>query len=786
MLRNYLKVAWRNLWRHKFYSFINIGGLVLSLTTSAFIGLWVYQEQSYDTFHADADRIQRVVKDFVTSDGSRTPDATTPAALAPALQAELPEVAVATRIYPNWGQKYVVKQGDQRFYEEGVYRADANFFAVFNFPFLAGNAKNALLTPQSVVLTQSAARKYFGQQNPIGKRLDLNIKSGDFIVTGVLADLPANSHFRFDFLIPLRTLDLEPDTDWKTYVFYTYAKLKPNTNAQRFNAHIQALIKRHQPDNLNQFYSQPLTSIHLTSKLKWELAPNGDASYVRILSFIALFVLLIAAINYINLATARAARRAREVGIRKVAGAYRQSLIGQFLGEAMLLALVAGMLALGLVFLLLPLVNQFVGKPLSVSYQQAWLMGVWMLGLAGGIGLLAGIYPALVLSAYEPVRVLKGQNLPSSLFTRLRQGLVTGQFAVSTGLLIGTIIVTQQLHFLRTAPLGFDTEQVMVLPNVGGLTNLDVLRQQLLNLPGVAKAGASSGLFGQANWTTGMAPEGMDKSVVVNYMVVNQAGLDVLGLQFQQGRPFSAQFPSDSVASLLVNETAVRQLGLRQPVGSMINTDLQGDYRTVVGVVKDFHFSSLHQSIQPFAFLLGQKNLSYLLIKLRSSDLDATIGAIQRQWETTVPDRPFSYSFMDKDFAALHQADVLFERVFTGITLIALVIACLGLFALATFMAERRTKEMGVRKVLGASEQSLVALLAGDFLRLVGVAIVLASPVAYYVMRGWLDGFAYKVSIGWWVFALAGFITALVALLTVSYQAIKAALVNPVRSLRSD
>jgi putative ABC transport system permease protein len=786
MLRNYFTVAWRNLWRHKLYSLINIGGLALSLTSCAFIGLWVYDERSYDAFHDDADRIYRVAKDFVTRGGTRTPDATTPAALATALQTESPEIQAVTRIYPNWGQKYLVKRGDQRFYEEGVYRVDPNFFTVFSFPFLSGNAQTALTTPKSIVLTESAAHKYFGTENPMGKRLNLDANLGDFAVSGVVADIPSNAHFRFDFLIPLRTLGLTLDSNWKTYNFYTYVKLKPNADEERFAINLQSLFKRHQPADLNQFYIQPLTQIHLTSKLKWELAPNGDQSYVRILSFVALFVLIVAAINYINLATARAARRAREVGVRKVAGAHRQSLIGQFLGEGILFALVAGLIAIALLFSLLPFFNQFVGKQLNLWNQQGWVVSLFVMLVASGTGLLAGIYPAVVLSAYEPVQVLKGQNLPGSAFGQLRQGLVTGQFAVSAGLIIGTIIVTQQLHFLRTSPLGFDKEQVMVLPNVGGLTNLDVLQQELVALPGVAKIGAASDAIGQTNSTTAMALKGTDKGVTVNYITVDNQGLDVLGIQLKQGRLFSTQFPSDSLTSLLVNETAARQLDLTHPLGSLINTNLQGDYRTVVGVVKDFHYSSLHQTIQPFAFLLGRQNLSNLLIKLNASNVEATIKAIQHKWEALVPDRPFSYSFIDERFAALHHADTLFEHIFTGITLIALFIACLGLFALATFMTERRTKEIGVRKVLGASALSIVTLLARDFLRLVLLATLLASPVAYYFMSGWLEGFAYKITIEWWVFALAGLLAVVIALFAVSYQSIKAAFMNPVKSLRSE
>lgn len=786
MLQNYLKIAWRTLIRHKLYSFINIGGLALSLTSSAFIGLWVYQERSYDSFHRDADRIYRVVKDFVSTDGARIPDATTPFALTPALKTESPDVEMATRLYPNWGQKFLIKQKDQQFYEEGVYRVDPNFFAVFSFPLVAGDAQTALINPKSVVLTESAAHKYFGNQNPMGKRLDLAVNGGGFTVTGVLKDIPTNAHFRFDFLIPLRTLNLAPDSEWKTYVFYTYVKLKSKASADRFEANLQALVNRHQPTTLNRFYMQPLTSIHLTSNLKWELAPNGDQSYVHILSLIALFVLVVAGINYVNLATARAARRAREVGVRKVAGAYRQSLIGQFLGEGMLVALVAGILAVGLLFLLVPFFSKFVEKQFDLWNQQGALIGLIVIGVACGVGALASIYPALILSSYEPVRVLKGQSLPSGQFSRIRQGLVTGQFAVSAGLILCTIVVTQQLHFLQTTPLGFDKEQVMVLSNVGGLANVDALRGELMRLPGVQKIGASSGILGRTNFTTGMARKGTDKAVVVNYMIVDNDGLDVLGVQLKEGRPFSAQFPSDSVASLLVNETAARQLELNHPLGSVINTNLQGDYRTVVGVVNDFHYSSLHQAIQPFAFLVGQQSSANLLIKVRLSNLAYTVQRIRHHWETLVPDRPFSYSFIDEQFAALHHADILFERVFISITTIALLIACLGLFALATFATERRTKEIGVRKVLGASEGSIVALLAGDFLRLIGVATVLASPLAYYFMSGWLQGFAYKITIEWWMFLLAGLITTSIALLTISVQSIKAAWMNPVKSLRSD
>jgi putative ABC transport system permease protein len=472
MIRSYFKIAFRSLLRHKLYSFINVGGLGLSLFCSLLIGFWVRDELSYDKFHRDPDRIYRVVKDFVTRDGSRTPDATTPSALAAALRKDLPEIESVTRIYPNWNQKFLIRQTDAQFYEEGVYRVDSSFFDVFTFPFVTGNKQSAFQTPKSVVLTETMARKYFGLENPVGKRLDLRIDGGDFTVTGVLKDVPGNSHFHFDFLIPLRRVDVNPDTDWTSHTFYTYAKLKPNTSAARFTDKLRLLVRKYQPENLNIFYVQALTDIHLNSKLKWELGQNSDRSYVQILSFIGLFILIIAGINYVNLATARSFQRAREVGVRKVAGAFRGSLIVQFLGESMIVSVLSGILAIGLVVALLPFFGGLVGKDFTVWSHPGLQTCLAALGGAMIIGLLAGVYPALFLSSFEPALVLKSQKIPGARFSWLRQGLVTFQFCASVLLMIGTIVVTRQIKFMQTTPLGFDKEQIITLPNIGGLSNL--------------------------------------------------------------------------------------------------------------------------------------------------------------------------------------------------------------------------------------------------------------------------------------------------------------------------
>lgn len=786
MIRNYFKIAFRNMLRHKLYSFINVGGLALSLFCSLLIVYWVRDELSYDKFHHDPDRIYRVVKDFVTGDGNRTPDATTPPALAAALQKDLPEIESVTRIYPNWNQQFLVKQPDAQFYEEGVYRVDSSFFDVFTFPFVIGNKESAFRTPKSVVLTETMARKYFGTENPIGKRLNLRIDGGDFTVTGVLKDVPGNSHFHFDFLIPFRRVDVNPDADWSSHTFYTYAKLKPNTNATGFTDKLRLLVRKYQPENKDVFYVQQLTNIHLDSKLKWELGRNSDRSYVRILSFIGLFILIIAGINYVNLATARSTQRAREVGVRKVAGAFRRSLVTQFLGESVVVSVFSGILAIGLAAAVLPFFGEVVGKDFTIWNRAGLLTCLAALGGAMIIGLLAGVFPALFLSSFEPAKVLKSREIPGARFSWLRRGLVTFQFWASVLLMIGTIVVSRQIKFLKTAPLGFDKEQVITLPNVGGLANLDALRDELMGLRQVVKLGAASGVFGGSNWTGGMSKKGSDQAVVVNFMFVDNDFLQTLDVRARQGRLFSAGFPADSTASLLINETAARQLGMDQPLGAIVDMDQKGDYRTVVGVVKDFHFTSLHNAIKPFAFVVGRQNLSNLFIKVRGTDMKGSLAAIEQKWNELVPQRPFTYFFLDENFDALHRSDERFQQVVSGLTGLALVIAGLGLFALASFTTERRTKEIGVRKVLGASANGIVLMLLGDFLKLVLTAIVIACPVAWYIMQYWLQNFAYRIDMELWMFALAGLAAMFIALLTVSFQSFKAAWVNPVKSLRSE
>lgn len=789
MLKNYLTIAFRNLLRHKLFSLINILGLASGLVCCSFILLYVQHELSYDKYHQHAPTIYRVVKDFVNKEGDRLPDATTPPALAVALQKDLPEVEKVVRLFPNWGIKYLVKYKDNQFYEEKLYRADPSIFDVFTFPFLKGDPTRALQAPNSIVLTESAARKYFGEEDPFGKLLQVDVNEGSFLVTGIIKDIPSPSHFSFDFLIPFSTLGKDLDQSWGSYNYYTYVKLKSKDHIASFDAKLQALFASYQPESKNIFYSQALTDIHLRSHLKWELSSNGDARYVRILITIAIFVIFMACCNYVNLATARSANRAKEVGIRKVSGAVRWALIKQFLAESLLMAWVSAAVAALFVILLMPLFNNLTEKSFDLFTKEQVPFWLLVCGIASLVGLLAGIYPALYLSSFEAVKVLKGQSLGSRKFAFLRKSLVSLQFVISISLIIGTIIITKQIAFIQTAKLGFDKEQVLVLPNSGGLANRDVIKQQLSLIPSVVKVGASSGVLGGMNWTTGMSVKGSEKEVLMNYSLVDYEYVDALGLELMEGRKFARAYGSDSSNALIINEKAVKELGLTHPIGKQLILDQTADtviYATVIGVVKDFHFTSFHQAIKPFAFAIGNTNPTNMFIKVNSKDMEQTLRSLKASWESLVADRPFDYYFLDESYQRLHKSEERFQTIFSYMTSLAIFISCLGLFALAAYMAERRTKEIGIRKVLGASLVSILGLLSGEFIILTLIAFLLAAPISWFAMEKWLENFAYRIDISFWIFILAGICSLLIALLAVGYQAIKAALANPVKSLRNE
>ena len=802
MFRNYLKIAVRTLLKNKKLSVINIFGLAIGMACSLMIFLFVEDELSYDRFHKDSQSIYRVVKDFINDDGSRIPDATTPAPLAAAMQREIPEVVSVTRIHPNWGGTTLVEYGDKQIVEEKVWRVDSSFFDVFTFPLIKGDSKTALSDINSIILTESSARRYFGDEDPIGETLKLNQRD-DVTVTAVMKDVPAQSHFHFDFLLSFRRLPRQIETNWGGYNYYTYVKVRPGADIAEFEEKIQGVYERNQEERYSDFYTQPLTDIHLTSKLKWELEPNGDRLYVYVFMIIGIFILVIAAINYINLSTARSSLRAKETGIRKVSGAQRTSLVFQFLLESVIISCVASILAMAIGFVLMPTVNELTQKQLALSGNPLVLF--YVLAITVVIGIIAGLFPALYLSSFKPVAVLKGLKLNEAGALGLRKALVVVQFTISIALIIGVLIIAQQMEYLQSARLGFDKDHVVVVRNLRNVSRSEqnVFLNQVKQLPGVKNAATSNTVLGQGFSTTRIRARGSEQEQQLNFAAVGYDFLDVMSIEIIEGRGFSEDFPADSLnngisggplsqslGSIVINERAVREFGLEFPVaGKQLIWSTDGDttyYVDVIGVAKDFHFTSLRNEIKPFGFVVIPRFVGNFTLKLSGSDLRGTLARVEGLWKEMFPDVPYEYSFLDETFARMYAAETRFQRLFLILVILGIIIACLGLFALATFSAEQRIKEIGIRKVLGASVGHVVALLSKDFLKLVMLAIVLATPVAAWAMGLWLSGFAYRIDIQWWVYVLAAVIALVIAFLTISAQAIRAAMTDPAKSLRTE
>ena len=795
MIRNYFKIAWRTLLNQWQYSLVNITGLAVGMVCCIFILLYVHDELSYDQYHEGADRIYRIIRDDINTAGQLQPCATTPRAMALSMYNDLPEVEAAAVLFQC--RQMVMQYEDKQFYENRVFEADSNLFQGFTFPFVMGSPKEALATPQSILITESTARKYFGAEDPIGK--PIQSEQMDYFVTGVLKDVPNNSHFRFDMLIPLRTVEERFNTTWGPPNFYTYVKLKESVDPASFETKfVDYANSKYERRPLDRFHMQALLDIHQHSKLKGELEPNGDAALIRILTTIALFVIFMAGINYINLGTARSTKRAKEVGIRKTSGAMQKALIFQFLTESMLVALLAFVLSVFLIVLLHPAFNQLAGKELEIFQPELWPVWLSLGGLAVAIGLIAGLYPAVYLSSFNPVQVLKGNNMKGAGGAAwLRKSLVCLQFTISICLIIGTTVVVSQMHYIGNKNPGFDREHVIVVPNARQLNNRQVMEQRIAQLSGVKKVGASTASdVGAANWTGDIRTEGAQADRSIHFFQVNYDYLDALGIRLLEGRQFSPEFPADTVNTLILNEASVRDLNLTDPVGqnliwemSSLDTIL---YASIVGVVSDFHFASFHEPIKPLAFLIRndffvqEDFTSRLFIKITGGDPYETVRQVEAIWKEFVPQRPFSYTFLDDNFENLHAAEERFKTLFSCLTGLGIFIVCLGLFALIAFVTEQRTKEIGIRKVLGASVISIVVMINKDFIKLVMVALVIATPIAFYFMNRWLEDFAYRITLAWWMFALAGIIALGVAMVATGYQSIKASLINPVDSLRSE
>jgi putative ABC transport system permease protein len=722
------------------------------------------------------------------------PYATTPKAVATTSIQDMPEVQAATTLFQS--RPLVMHYQDTQFYEDRVYGTDSSFFHVFTFPLVAGSPDDVFATPQSMLITETTAKKYFGEEDPLGKLM--RSEDMDYYVTGILKDVPLNSHFKFDILVPLRTSEERFNTVWGPPRYHTYMKLKDGVGVsgfeKKFSAYAQSKYERRP---LDKFHLQALTEIHLHSSLKGELEQNGDASVNRILTSIASVIIFMAAINYINLATARSTKRAREVGIRKTSGALKQGLVCQFLLESILIAVGAFIMAVIVVGLIIHPFNQLAGRQLELFEPEHWIAWLSLACLALLVGLVAGLYPAFYLSSVNASQVLKGNYVSTAGGTGwMRKALVCLQFTISAGLIIGTTVVVSQMRYIGEKHPGFEKEHVIVVPNARLLDNRDAMEQRIEQLAGVKKVGASSGtMVGAPNWAGNIRLSNATTDRLINFCQINYDYLDALGIRLLQGRQFSPDFPADTINTLILNEAAVRDLNLIEPIGQQLIWDASSLdtllYAPVVGVVSDFHFSSFHEPIKPFAFLIRhnffvQKDFTSRLFIKTTGNPAEIIQQIEAIWKEFVPHRPFSYSFLDDNFERLHADEERFKILFSTLTGIGIFIVCLGLFALIAFITDQRRKEIGIRKVLGASVASLIGLLNKDFIKLIALSLIIASPISFYVMQRWLDGFAYRISIEWWMFAVTAALAVIIVLITTGYQSIKASTTNPIDNLRTE
>ncbi|RRB02459.1 ABC transporter permease [Larkinella rosea] len=805
MIRNYFKIAWRNLIRNRVFSAINIVGLAIGLATCLLISLFVLNELSYDRFHAKANRIVRVVFRGTVQGGIMNEAHVMPA-VARTLKADYPEVEEATRLRVGGTPRYLV--GEKLFNEERMAFVDSNFFRVFSFPLLQGDPKTALTQPNTVVLTKPTAQKLFGREDIVGKMIQVKGVDKPMTVTGVMEEIPTNAHFHFDVFTSMASLPEGQSTSWMTSEFFTYLVLPKNYNYKQLEAKLPQVVEKYMGPEIEKAFKmnyklfrqkgndlglflQPLTDIHLHSDSAYQIEPTGNIQYVYLFGAVAVFVLLIASINFMNLSTAGASKRAKEVGIRKVMGSIRLELAGQFLIESILLTAISLVVALALVYLTLPVFNSLSGKALTFSFVDApWLLpGLLLFGLF--VGVLAGSYPAFFLASFKPVAVLKGRFSAGKTGIGLRSGLVVFQFFIAILLMVGTTVVYQQLDYIQKKNLGFDKDQVLVFDTWALGPKEDVFRDLLLQDPRVVNVSQSGYIPAGPSNNNNFIVYGDNNSTQLIKTLrydIDYTYISTLGMKIVAGRNFSKEFGTDSTG-IILNETAARLFGwngkaLGHTVTRQDREGISSTYR-VVGVVKDFHFRSLHEKITPLVMVLAKTN-GTMIVKVKTREVAGLLVSVKKQWDAFKLDQPFSYSFLDERFMQTYEAEQKIGKIlgiFSGLTIF---VACLGLLGLAIFTAEQRTKEIGVRKVLGASIGSIVGLLSREFVKLVLIALVLASPVAWYAMNKWLQAFEYKIAVEWWMFVLAGFLAIAVALLTIGFQSIKAALMNPVKSLRAE
>jgi putative ABC transport system permease protein len=807
MFRNYFTIALRNLRKHSFYTFINVAGLAIGIASCLIITLFILNETSYDKHFPTADRVYRINSEILFN-GNHHNLAVMPAPAAEIFKHDFPEVEASVRFRERGWRR--IKRTVDNIKEQYTIYGSQGIFEVFGIKLLEGNVSNALTEPNTMVISKSKAEKYFPNESPVGQTLIVD-NTENYKITGVFEDFPVNTHFKFDFVFSMEGLEEAKSDNWLSNNFNTYILLKEGATPQDLEAKFPKLIDTYIGPQVRSLFGEdftmekfaasgnklvytlmPLTDIHLHSDLTAELGANGDITYVYLFGAIALFILGIACINFMNLSTARSANRAKEVGVRKVLGSLRSHLIRQFLMESSLLSVFSFILAVGLAFMMMPAFNSLAGMSLNLPFDTP-MFYIILLGAALVIGLLAGLYPSMFLSAFKPVNVLKGKVALGMKSGAVRSSLVVLQFMISIFLVVGTITVQKQLAFIQNKKLGFGKDQVLVLHNTEILdSKQEVLKNELLKSPRIKNV-STSGFLPIANWgrnNNSFWPEGtqpsQDNMISMENWSVDHDYVPTLDMKIVQGRNFSREFPSDSTA-IILNQTAVKRFGFKDPIGEKIQTFPfnNGKLEMENMITYTFHFESLKQNITPLSFLLGQSGWS-MPIRFQSADTKEVIDYVEASWKTVAPGQPFEYTFLDEAFGRMYSSEQRVGKVLGVFASLAIIIACLGLFALTAFTAEQRTKEIGIRKVMGASVSSIVLLLSKEFGKLIVIAFLLAAPLSWFAVDSWLENYTYKTEIGIFVYILAGVAAFILAWLTMGYQSIKAARNNPVTSLRSE
>ncbi len=787
MLINYLKIAIRNLLKHKQYSILNITGLAVSLACVIFILQWVQHELGYDAFNEKSERVYRVIADF-HDDAAKW--ASTPGPMAPELEQELPQVVNATRF--RSGVNTLFRYNNEAMFENGVAVADPSFFDIFSVEFLAGDARNALSAPGRIVFTESAAKKYFGDQYPLNRQLEVNDQL--MTVSAVIKDWPENSHMGFRFLTSFEAAEKRNDllTRWNRFPTYTYVLIDEQSDPQAVAGNITALYKKNNsnPNTNKSFELQPLQSIHLEPGLFNDDSTNVNRNYIYIFSVIAVFILLIACINYMSISTARFTNRAKEIGLKKVMGAARKDIVMQFMGESFLITFAAFILALGLAVIGCPIYAKLSSSVCALNLVDPRFL-FSLVGILIVTALIAGAYPAFYLSAIKPQGAFK-QKIQAGKTFGFRHILTIVQFSLSIALITGMLVVNEQVHFLQNKSLGFNKDNVLCVEvNRGVDVDYESMRDELLRQPGIAGVAVkncSPEHIARATQSVNWQGNDPDEDVLWEVNWINESYLSDLNVALLFGRSFSLEHPGDVNNSVIINETGLSRMGITDPIGKTITVYGNDNPRTIVGVIKDANFHSLHKSVEPQVFLpMTEEPISAMgfTLLVRTGDrIDESVRSIKSVWDRRVTGYPLEYSFLDERYERMYQLEQRIKLLFNGFTVFAIFISCLGLFGFASFMAEKRTKEIGVRKVLGASLSSILRLLLGGFINRILISSVISWPIAWYAMHKWLENFAYRINITVWPFLLAGAAALLIAMLTVSLQVIKAATADPVKALR--